>query len=86
MKRVSKYKLENGKIYKIWNKRLGELIIFKVLDSDIKESEDKEVSIGYAKIYIRTGYEKTNYETDLLIFKDDILYELSELQLFEELL
>jgi len=89
MKRVSKYKLENGKIYKIWNKRLGELIIFKILSESIRELYDGCIDVNKTHIYIRKQDNKIytqNEEMDLKIFKDDTLYELSELQLFGELL
>jgi len=91
MKRVSKYKLENGKIYKIWNKRLGELIIFKILTDDIREVEAGNIDINKVYIYLRKQEDiiykyKEGNNIDLKLFKDDILYELTEGQLFGELL
>lgn len=87
MKRVSKFKLEKGKIYKLLNKRMNEIIIFKILTEDIQEMNEG-VDIDRVHTYIRKVKEKyyESEDTDLKIFKDDILFELTKSQLFEELL
>jgi len=80
MKRISKYQLKNGTSYKFINKRLSQTIILKILS--------EELQLRNVKIYSRTDYGKTrDISGDMeafIVFEDDIIYELSEQELFLE--
>jgi hypothetical protein len=91
MRRVSRYELENDKIYKLRNKRLKQLIIFKILSDKIREKGINEVYIDETTIYLRLDDNiryryKESSPTDLHLFKNDIIYELSETELLIEIL
>ena len=89
MKRTNRYNFKNGRIYKIGNKRLSQKYIFKILNDDIKE-KGNSIVIKLVKLYLKIYYDKYHdieeSETDLVIFDDDIIYEISEQELFLEIL